>query len=411
MKRILSIILLLPLLAGCAQSVEKQLDNVRKDFSSGEFKNQKVSDRNLDPLLAGNALFQQDKFAESDRAFENINKRMADAQRTSIAGEVGRALTNPMSGPYRPYFMDDLFVSYYQIWSALGENRIADARVLINQSYAKQQRLSGEYAKMIRSRERDDSGLAASLRAENSEWKVFSDIMNPALTYLAGIYFLNFARSASDFETARTYLTRASGMAPNAGFIRDDIALARARKGPEGIAWIFIESGFAPRLTEKRIDWPVFTQNGVRVMSIAVSDAVVNPAPARIDGAQLIADVDAMFMTEHVEYKINEALRALASTISKLALQTVAENQLGPWGSLGAAIYSIATTAAEVRTWATLPKRIYAMRVEKKNEGLIVLKSGGRVISEIKIPKVGNHLIYIRYFGDKAEPKIIELKG
>ena len=413
MKKIIILVFACGLLAGCAKGMESRLDGVRGGFASQDFASQNIGDSNLDPLLAGNALFQQDRFSESDKAFEDINRRMRGAQGASLAGEAGKALTGRMSGAYKPYFMDDLFVSYYQLWDALADGRAADARVVINQSYAKQQRLSGEFAGLIKSREKDDSGLGAKLRGENAVWESYRDIMNPALTYLAGIYFLNFASGAPDFETARTYLSRAAGMAPDAKFIDDDIALALSNKGPQGIVWVFIESGFAPKLVEKRIDWPIMTSNGIRSVSFAVSDAAEMPAPQRIEGAALIADVDAMFMTEHKEYGVNEALRAFASAASKLALQGVAQDRLGPLGGLGATIYSIATNSAEVRTWATLPKQVWAMRVPKSkdNEGLIVFRSGGKVLSEVRIPSAGNHLVYIRYFGGEIKPKIIKLKG
>ena len=423
MKKLMIVFASIGILAGCANSMQKRLDDVRADFASAKFEKQKIGDKNLDPLLAGNALFQQDKFVESDAAFEDINTRMPGAQSTGLMSEAGKALSGQMAGNYKPYFMDDLFVSYYQIWDALGDGRTADARVIINQSYAKQQRLSEEYAKLIKSREKDNNGLGANLRAdasaasENSGWSAFTDIMNPALTYLAGIYFLNFAETMSDFETARTYLNRGAGMAPGIKSIKDDLALANARREPTGIAWIFIESGFAPKLVEKRIDWPILMSSGPRAVTFAISDAIAVPAPPDIEGAERLADVDAMFMTEFSEYQANAALRAFASAASKLALQSVAQKQMGMLGALGGTVYSIASNSAEVRTLATLPKQISVIRVDKgtkckqNNDCLIELKSGGKVVSEIQVPKTGNHLIYIRWFGKEVRPKLIKLKG
>jgi len=399
--------------------MERRLDSVRDDFESRNFAKQRVGDRNLDPLLAGNALFQQGKFADADTEFESINRRMADAQSSGIIGNVTRIAAGNMAADYKPYFMDDLFVSYYQVWAALAERRFDDARVIINQSYAKQQRLSQEYASLLRSRERDTDGLGANMRRENAQWESFGDIMNPALTYLAGIYFLNFAQNPNDFETARTYLARADGMAPGNTFVKNDIAAARGGRAPENTTWIFIESGFAPRLRERRIDWPIILPSGPRVVSIATSEAIFSPAPARIDGAELIANTDAMFLTEYKEYQVNEALRALASIISNLALQNAANRHAGPLGGLAAVAVSIAATSAEIRTWATLPKRIYVMRIDKgtglrahginDNEVLIEIKSGGRVLKEIPVSRTGNDLIYIRLTSNEIKPKIIKL--
>ena len=396
-------------LSACGTTAAR-LDAVREEYAVGNFENQKIGDRNLDPLLTGNALFQKDQFAASDAAFEDINRRMSSAQSTGVVSEVGKALSGQMAGSYKPYFMDDLFVSYYQIWVALIDGRIADARAIINQSYAKQQALSREFASLIRSREKDNNGLGAKLREDNAQWASFSDIMNPALTYLSGLYFLNYAETLSDFETARTYLARANGMVPGNEYVRSDLALAAAGNRPVNIAWVFIESGFAPRLQERRIDWPVLFGSGVSTISIAVSDAMIIPGSPAPAGAKLLADVDAMFMTEYKEYSVNEALRAVASVIAKGAVQHAANKHLGIIGGLGAAVYSIATTGAEIRSWITLPKYIYLLRVEKtgNNDGLISLKIGDSVLSEIKVPRNGNHLIYIRMPTNAFEPKIIK---
>ncbi|MCL1902076.1 MAG: hypothetical protein FWG18_00420 [Alphaproteobacteria bacterium] len=407
-------------LSACSTTA-RRLDTVRDEFANGNFENQKIGDRNLDPLLQGNALFQQDRFNEADRQFEDINRRMPDIQQASILGEAAKALSSQMANSYKPYFMDDLFISYYQIWAALAEGRMSDARVIINQSYAKQQRLSNEFASLIRERQRDnnDNGLGAQLRAENSQWAAFTDIMNPALTYLSGVYFLNIASSPADFENARQFLVRANGMVSRNTYIRADLDAAVARRRPTNTAWIFIESGFAPRLTERRIDWPMFIGNRVQAISIATAEPVFLSGATRPDGAELLADVDAMFMTEFNEYSVNQALRALASAVSKAVLQATANKQLGPWGGLAATVYSIASTGAEIRSWVTLPKQIFIWRVDKEsskfkvqssnNDVLIELRIGGNVLSEIRVSKTGNDLIYIRLTNDRPEPKIIKL--
>ena len=233
--------------------------------------------------------------------------------------------------------------------------------------------------------------------------------MNPALTYLAGIYFLNFAQNASDFDTARTYLSRAVGMVQSAEFINDDIVLAKSCAEPQNITWVFIESGFSPKLTERRIDWPIFTLNGIQTVSIAVAKPVFFVNMPEIDGAELMSDVDAMFMTEFKEYQANAAIRVMASVLTKAVIQSAATQYAGPLGNIAAITAGTAGTSAEVRTWATLPKRIYVLRVQ--NQSLIELKSGGKILSEIEMPESGNYLVYIRLLDKNISPRIIKLKG
>jgi len=399
-------------LFGCAQDMERKLDTVRRDFSAGNFSAQVVGDDNLDPLLRGNALFQENRFGESDKEFERINARMADAQSGGLLSEAGKAAAGAMSAEYKPYFMDDLMVSYYQLWAALADGRVSDARVIINQSYDKQKRLSEEYAKLLGSREKERGGIAAKMRKENAQWESYKDIMNPALTYLSGIYFMNFAQNASDFDTARLYLARADGMAPENKCIKEDLSYAKSGRAPSGVAWVFIESGFAPKLKERRTDWPVYSNNGVHYVSVAVSAPVVFVDMPRVAGSELISNVDAMFMTEFKEYSVNQALRVFASVAAKAALQGAADKYGGALGGLVAAAASVAMTSAEVRTWATLPKKVYVIRHDKKKgkDELISIKIGDRILSNIKVDRAGNDLIYIRMTGERIEPKIIKLK-
>ncbi|HNY25216.1 MAG TPA: hypothetical protein PKJ33_01550 [Alphaproteobacteria bacterium] len=408
------------LLSGCAQNMILKLDDVRNSYDFNNYSDaaEKFSGKssipdqdNLEILISADSLFHQNKFSESDSAYEEFNKRNLDLTGGDLTREIGILLGGNMSNDYRPYMMDALFVSYYQIWDALADGRFADARVIINQSYDRQQRMSREYEALIKDNQEkssDNNELANRLRNENAGWAAFTDIMNPALTYLAGIYALD----NGDFNDAKTYLKRANGMVPSNSFVSEDLNMAKAGKIPSNTSWVFIESGFAPKLIEDRFDMPWSVGNGVSVVSIAISEPLVFNETIYIDSAQVLADVDAMFMTEYNEYRINEALRAWTSAVSKAVLQATMYNSDSQYaGLLGLAstIYSVASTSAEVRTWATLPKKIYLLRVSKNKSGLIELKSGGNLVSSIKIP-AGNNLVYVRLGQNSFDEKVIKLK-
>jgi hypothetical protein len=412
---------ILLLLCGCGGGVQSRLDEVQGAYASGEYiaaaenfsgKKEFQDQNDLQLLITADALFQANDFSESDAAYEEFNKRNIDLTGLDMGREAGALLGGNMANSYRPYMMDSLFVSYYQIWSALAEGRVKDARVIINQSYARQQRMSREYQNLIAEAKKaaaENADLTSTLHDENSQWAAFRDIMNPALMYLSGIYFLN----SGDFENAKTYLKRSNGMLPDNDFIKADLNAANNGATPSGIAWVFIESGYAPRLHERRINLPWLSGRGIIWITIALSQPVFGtPAPA-IDSAKLVADVDGLFMTEYKEYQINEAARAWASAVSKAALQAVAYNSKSQYSGLvglGTTIYSMASTSAEIRTWATLPKQIRVLRVQKNNDGLIELKSNGNIVSKIQVPKSGNHLVYIRQLNGRLEPKVIKIK-
>lgn len=402
-------------LFGCAGVMESRLDSVRDDFLSSEVVDKDFSNKdNLDLLLSADSLFHAGDFSSADAAYEEFNKRNTDVTRGSLLREVKSMAFGSTVNDYRPYMMDTLFVSYYQLWAALAQNRYDDARVIINQSYAKQQDMSRQYADTIESNQKklsNNSELSKALTLDVSTWTAYRDIMNPALMYLSGIYFLN----QGDFDEAETYLKRASGMAPNNSFVKSDLRYAENKSEPKNTVWVFIEDGFAPKLIEKRISLPIMSGRGASVVTVATSEPKMLNNFISIDVAQNLADVDSMFMTEYTEYRTNEALRAVSSAAARVALQSSAYNSHSvgsPVFGLLSTVYSEFTNTADVRTWATLPKSISVIRTGKNKSGLIELKSNDNLALQISVPDDGkNYLVYVRVAGNKYDTKIIKLKN
>lgn len=384
------------LLAACGGSA--YLDSARMAMDTGQYEKITATPKsnNLDLLIGAQADFLAGQYQRSDELFEVFNQRNIDPTKTSLGAEAAMLVGGQMAGDYKPYMMDMLFVSYYQLWDALAMGDFETARVIINQSYDRQQNMSLEYKKLIENREQ--SATADALTIDTSAWGAYTDIMNPALTYLAGIYFLNMG----EYENARQYLTRAHGMAPHNTYIDADLKAARDHKPVKDTVWVFIETGFAPRLRETRIDMPWFVGNNIQVISVATAYPEIYPyTPVLPHGAEHLADVDAMFLTEFREYQVNAALRAFAKAISNVAVQSATADTLNGWGGLLGTIYTMASTNAETRSWATLPAEIYVMRIKKDKSGLIKLNSD----VTLEVDNSGNDLIYIR----GADIKMIKL--
>ena len=409
------------LLCACAATMESQLDAVRagyvdgnyvataNEFSSG---NAPESQNNLELLITADSLFHANEFAASDAAYEEFNHRNIDLTSGDLGREVGALLAGNLANDYRPYMSDALFVSYYQLWNALALGNHDDARVIINQSYARQQDMSREYdalVQQIQSERADNTDLAERLDSENSQWRAFRDIMNPALMYLSGLYFLN----VGDYANAKTYLRRADGMAGNNKYVKSDLRAANAHTTPKNTVWVFVEDGFAPKLREDRMDTFVVFPTGPATLSVAVSEPLFAAPMPMVDGAEIVADVDALFMTEYTQYRVNEALRAFASAVSKAALQSAlynSDSDSAPLMGLLATMYTLSTTNAEVRTWATLPQRISVWRTTNDKTGLLEIKSGGNLVVTAEIPSAGNYLVYVRLTGGTPDVKTIKIK-
>jgi hypothetical protein len=379
-------------LVACASTTKSYLDGVQKDFANGKYEttDKSLSDQsNLDLLINGSALFHADEYKASDAEFEEFNKRNLHETSTSISREAAGLLFGNGVNSYKPYMMDSLFVSYYQIWDLLALGDWSNARVVINQSYNRQQNMSYEYKKMIENNKKkisENAEINEFINKNASDWLAFSDIMNPALMYLSGIYFLN----DGDFDNAITYLKRANGMMPENTFIKQDLDFAQKRTKPKNTSWQFIETGFAPRLREKN-DGIFLPKIGMVYFSFSepyLNDNYTTPA-----NSQMLANVDAMFMTEYREYQTNEILRAFTSAASKTALQATMYNSHSDSATLLgvlSSVYTVASSNTDVRTWATLPKYIYVSRKTdlntEKNNLIYTRIINGKITDEKQIP-------------------------
>jgi hypothetical protein len=410
MKKILLVCILF--LSGCSAAIQSHLDDVQTNFANQDFiqsEAQSVKDENnLDLLINGMGLFHANKYQESDSVFEEFNKRHLSETSSSFSREASTLLFGNAVNSYKPYMMDSLFVSYYQLWNLLAMHDFNNARVVINQSYNRQQNMSVEYKKLIeenKSAITEKSEYAEIINENAGDWLAFRDIMNPALMYLSGIYFLNMG----DWADAELYLKRASGMMPENKFIKQDLELAKKHQKPKNITWVFSESGFAPRLRERSAS---FFLPGVGLIYFSVSEPYFDGNAVKPANSQMLANVDELFMTEYSQYRINEILRSYASAVSKAILQASAYNSNDNASLLlgvMATIYTVSSSSAEIRTWATLPKHIYITRITNNKSNLNALDLDDSIKSEIK--QNANYLVYKRILGDSTvDTKLINMK-
>lgn len=378
-------------LCGCATTVQSHLNDVQNNFANGDFKptteENASQQNNLDLLINGTALFLDGKYTESDSTFEEFNKRNLHETSSSISREATGLLVGQSVNSYKPYMMDSLFVSYYQLWDLLALQDWSNARVVINQSYQRQQDMSREYKKMIENNKKEiaaDSQIAEFIDKNSNDWLAFRDIMNPALMYLSGIYFLN----DGDFDNAITYLKRANGMMPDNKYIKQDLDMAQKRIRPTSTTWTFTETGFAPRLREENASIYLFN---LGLIQFTFSDAYQMPNYTVPKNSEMLANVDALFMTEYNEYSVNEILRAYTSAVSKTTAQALLYNSKSDYAPLlgvMSSIYTAASSNADVRTWATLPKYIYVSREknsDRQNNLIYIREINGKITSEKNI--------------------------
>ena len=131
------------LLAACSTAVESRLDSVRGNYMT-ETASQFDSGGNLGLLIGADKKFHDGDIAGADALYEEFNQKNKDVTSGDIWREAANFAFGANANDYRPFMMDTLFVSYYQLWAAIADGRWNDARVIINQSYARQKDMSIE---------------------------------------------------------------------------------------------------------------------------------------------------------------------------------------------------------------------------------------------------------------------------
>jgi hypothetical protein len=91
--------------------------------------------------------------------------------------------------------------------------------------------------------------------------------------------------------------------------------------------------------------------------------------------------------------------RAIISTTAKAVAQYALEQQNSSSGSLASAlvaVYSFATTAADVRIWTTLPKDFQVAKLPMPPDRLINIEPPGGQPLQLEIPSCKNALVYVK---------------
>ena len=239
-----------------------------------------------------------------------------------------------------------------------------------------------------------------------SSWSVFSEFIVPSSTYLHGIYFLANAAGGADYEQAGTQSL--AGLSPQ--------------------VWLVYENGLGPVLRESRLDVPLFLIRGNQQVPAYFGIALPvyaerSAVPGNIGVAgdrgevvrtERISDMGKVIRTEMKERFSGVLARAVTSAISKAVLQNEAAEQFGPWGQLFSAVFTVATTQADLRSWQALPDHWQAARIDRPDNGrLTLLGERGELLGTLEIPQQPFTLVYVKRPTLKAPATvmIMDLQG
>jgi hypothetical protein len=453
-NRFFLFVLLLPVFAGCNAS-KSHLSTFSGYFNSSDYeksiefaqskisksKNPKRADL-LWTLQLGTLERLRQNHRESNNHFDRSEEMLNffDYQNATV-DSVAAIVVNENIVPYLGEEYDGIMVNTYKAlnFMALGEND--QARVEFNRALDRQRRAKEKFAEEIEKlqneldKEQEKEGSQVKENVDNPEinrlitdrypglyeFEAYPDFVNPFTTYIAGVFF----NLIGDHSKAVTFLKESYGMVSDNDYVAQDLAVTEqvldGRAELKDTVWVIFENGMGPVKEEFRIDIPLFVaSDDVKYFGIALPRLIFREQAypylsIKADGnnynTQIVGDIDRVVQTEFSKDFKGILTRAIISATAKVVAQYALnkkDSSSPKIVSLLAAVYSYATTAADVRIWTTLPKNFQVARLPMPAGRLITIEPPGGESFPVKIPACKNAFVYVR-IPQKQKRQVIDL--
>lgn len=414
-------------------------------------------------LLAGGGYYLTDDKANARAQFDAAEDAMQRNDATSVfaQGATGglAMMTNDRAFPYDGGGQDRIFTCLYKAIDFMCAGNVGAARTELNRTaqhqenwvwarrkdveaaaarmdkdadaYAAQQRVapSGNYAQQTEGILADAS-FAAQVRqacgfdpatSGNLATLAATDYMNAYAQHVCGVF------RWLDGDGGKAFLKNAATLAPATTAARDLAEMERKAK-PANQVWIWVEDGLCPVREEWRVDLPLvlLPYAGRYVLYAGMALPYLRPRDVGATTWQVqaggvttpfaeSANMDKLIKTEYDVYMrgalTREITRALVKVGTQIALGVAADNTNDGnhraallFSQLGVAAWAATTTAADLRSWTTLPKTVKCVRIDRPADGrLDVLADNQRI--QLAVPE-GNTLVFLRKPSPQALPVV-----
>lgn len=416
-------------------------------------------------LLSASAYYMADDKVAAVDMFDKAEEVFRRNDQRSVFTTVGEGtwamLANEKSFDYDGGGLDREFTCIYRAIDFMAATRPDEARVELNrltqyqtnwlydrekEIVAAQERLEKDIAayekeKKAKAKNRDksvDKALADAsfmrqiesqcnfdpARSGNLSTLSQADYMNIYGLHLTGL----FRWLAGDSD--RNELRDAANFAPANLVAARDAAERREGVMPRNQVWVYVEDGLCPIREEKRFDLPLIfvpfanryapyvgmALPGLKLRTQAAANWSVESG-TESSGMSQLDDIDRLVKCEFDVYFRGALKREITRTVTKagvqIALGVLCDNvrddstRIALRGSQYAvALWAAATTAADLRSWTTLPKSVYMTRIDRPADGVIRLKGNGAIVAEIHVQE-GNSIIFVRKTSPSA-PAVIK---
>jgi len=388
-------------------------------------------------LDAGSVAFFSDTPASVfsfDTAYEVERPFLDTTADESVSEIVASIAVNDTVRVYKATPGERIMLNTWQAMNRMRGGDLAGARIELNRAHDWQQDAVARYARAIDrdlkaleedSKKRDfnlqeakakaDPQKMAELTAGLEDATAYSAYRNPFTSYLHGVFLLATSREAGDLGNARSNFREVWEMVPEArGVVEVDLQSLNDTPGADmpATTWVFVMSGLAPRKTELWIPIPIPVGNGKFVL-VSAAFPLLKPvegcaktfAVTTHDGETapvLLADIDRIVKAEFKEQLpaiiTMEILRAAVKAgVTYVASQGAKEGggQVSIVVWVVGTIYQLASTAADLRSWRMLPKRIYVARVPTPDDGVVGIRADGGPVHRAAVEPRAHNVVVV----------------
>lgn len=368
-------------------------------------------------LDAGTTLLLANRPAESmeafDAAYEKVRPFLDQEAEVTISGNAAAVAVNQTMMVYKATPVERTLLNTFSAAAKLVQQDMAGARIEFNRANDWQRDAKDRYARAMKrrqdkvSKEAREKGVdvdtasrsdrLASLTQGLEDAQASSAFQSPFTSYLRSTFLLGTSRETGDLGNARTDLRltwELSGGSTRQIIERDIEAIDRQRIEPT--TWVFVMSGMAPHREEVRIDVPIpfgevnyvsaafpklAYHEGNETDYVVVAGGATEPASLLMDVEQSVkAEFKEQLPAIITEELVSSAVKA-AATYGASNIMSGRDSRGNDWANLairvGGIIYQASTTAADLRSWRALPRRIMVARVATPADGVVTLRAGG----------------------------------
>jgi len=414
------------ILPACQRGYRKHTESVVETYKSGDYVNAAAiassgadivssdeSDRVVYNLEAAHTLQTAGDYEGSkhyyDLVYEDVRPYLDTKAEAKFSEGAATTVVNQTVSIYRGTPGERIMSCTMNSINCLALGDVESARVELNRSADWQEYAKNKYAKKMAEAQRAAKkeaeegnvgdavardGLPSHMDqhyAHLENLSGYGDFQNPFASHLRGVFLLSCGVGAGDRELARWDLSHAVQLNPTCTkAVEPDLQAIEtsSRYATPPTTWVYFMTGQAAYLSELRLDIPIpSTEVGYVAAAFPQLETNSDFIPYMVvktnDGGEiescLLVDMDSVVGSEFSVRLPTIVAQEIASSAVKAIATHVAANEDGIFGAILFG-YQAASTAADLRSWHTMPKQVQVCRVLTPKDGKLHLY-GGRTMN------------------------------